>query len=199
MNKGFLNVLLRSENTVFTFRELMLIWEGISQSTAISRVNYYVKTGKLIQLRRGIYAKDRNFNKFEFCTKIFKPSYISFETVLGIEGVIFQKYSSIYLASYQTKEINSGNDSFIFRKLNDRILFNFEGIINKGNYLIASKERAFLDMLYIDKDFYFDNIHSLNFEKITQLLRIYENKRMEKFVNKILTKNVKKNEHTEIS
>ena len=62
---------------------------------------------------------------------------------------------------------------------------NSAGIENKKYYSVASPERAFLDILYINKDYYFDNVRSLNWDKIFELLPIYANKRMEKVVNKI--------------
>jgi len=41
-------------------------------------------------LRRGLYAKDNSYDKNELATKIYIPSYISFETVLRNAGAIFQ-------------------------------------------------------------------------------------------------------------
>ena len=46
-------------------------------------------------------------------------------------------------------------------------------------YVIASKERAFLDMLYLYKEYHFDNLESINWEKVAEILPIYGgNKRM---------------------
>jgi hypothetical protein len=59
-------------------------------SSAIARVSYYVKNSQLIRLRRGLYAKDNDYNKYELATKICIPSYVSFETVLRNAGAIFQ-------------------------------------------------------------------------------------------------------------
>ena len=103
MKRGFLNEILRSNKTVFSFKDLILVWGSIDNLTAGSRVNYYVKKGHLYHIRKGLYAKDKNYDKFELATKIFTPSYISFETVLGKAGVTFQFYSAIFVASYQSK------------------------------------------------------------------------------------------------
>jgi len=187
--KGYLNTLLRSKRTVFTFRELMMLWNDVSVQTALSRVHYYVKNNQLYQIRKGIYAKDKNYDVFELATKIFRPSYISFETVLGMEGVIFQKYNTAFLASYQTKEISCDIHKFTFKKLKDSILLNNSGIINKDDIMIATKERAFLDVIYLNKDYYFDNLISLDFDKVFKLLEIYENKRLETDVKKLYESN----------
>jgi predicted transcriptional regulator of viral defense system len=162
-----------------------MLWGDVSVQTALSRIHYYVKNNQLYQIRKGIYAKNNNYDLFELATKIFKPSYISFETVLGMEGVIFQKYESIFLASYQSKEISCDDNKFAFKKLKDSILLNYAGIINKDDIMIATKERAFLDVIYLNKDYYFDNLLPLDFDKVFKLLGIYENKRLEKEVNKL--------------
>ncbi|MCX6159823.1 MAG: hypothetical protein NTV87_00605, partial [Ignavibacteriae bacterium] len=153
--------------------------------TALSRVHYYVKNNQLYQIRNGIYSKDRDYDVFELATKIFKPSYISFETVLGMEGVIFQKYNSVFLASYQTKVINCDGNEFTFKKLKDSVLLNDAGIKNKDDIMIATRERALLDVLYLNKDYYFDNIQSVDFDKVFKLLDVYNNKRMEADVKRL--------------
>ncbi|MCX6160243.1 MAG: hypothetical protein NTV87_02740 [Ignavibacteriae bacterium] len=182
---GLLNKLLRSRKTVFTFRELTMLWNDVPVQTALSRVHYYVKNNQLYQIRNGIYSKDKDYDVFELATKIFKPSYISFETVLGMEGVIFQKYNSVFLASYQTKIINCDGNEFTFKKLKDSVLLNDAGIINKDDIMIATRERALLDVLYLNKDYYFDNILSVDFDKVFKLLDVYNNKRMEADVKRL--------------
>ena len=182
--KGFLKELLKSKKTVFSFKDLLLIWENIDAKTARSRIHYYLKRGDLYHIRRGFYAKDKNYNRFEFATKIYTPSYISFESVLVNAGVIFQHYRQIFVASYQSKELVCDKQKYLFKKLKTSILINGLGIENKENYSIASPERAFLDILYLNKDSYFDNMSSLNWEKIYKILPIYGiNKRMKKVVN----------------
>ncbi|MBI2638252.1 hypothetical protein HYW83_01540 [Candidatus Peregrinibacteria bacterium] len=175
--------ILRSSNTVFTFKDISIIWGVTDKKAAIASVNYYVKTGGLHRIRRGIYAKDRNYDRFELATKIYTPSYISFETVLTKAGIIFQYYGQIFVASYLTREITADRETYIYKKIKDAILTNGVGIEHKGNYSIASPERAFLDTIYLYKDYHFDNYKSLNREKVFEMLPIYGgNTRMEKTV-----------------
>lgn len=96
MRKGFIKAILRSKQTVFTFKDLLLVWDGTDVDIARKRVNYYIQTGCLCSIRRGIYAKDKNHDRFELATKIFTPAYISFETVLGSAGITFQYYSQFF-------------------------------------------------------------------------------------------------------
>ena len=174
--------ILRSKNTVFTFKDISLIWGDTDRGTAIAGVNYYVKTGALYRIRRGIYAKDENYNKLELASKIYTPSYISFETVLAKAGIVFQFYAQIFVTSYLTREITIDGQIYSYRRIKDSILTNQAGMEKKGNCAIASAERAFLDVLYLNKDYHFDNLSSLNWGKVLEILPIYASKRMEKKV-----------------
>ena len=183
MEKADILSILRSQATVFTFKDILLATTEPKPLLLKRRLNYYVKKGELYHIRRGLYAKDKNYNRLELATKIFTPSYVSFETILKQEGIIFQYYSTIFVASYQTKDIICDHQHYSFRKIKDTILTNNAGIENKGTYAAASKERAFLDMLYIAKDYHFDNLAPLDFDKVLTLLPIYNNKRMSKMVH----------------
>lgn len=108
---------------------------------------------------------------------------MTFETILVEAGIIFQYYTTIFVATYQTKEIECDGQTYSFRKIKDTILTNNAGVLNLGNYFAASKERAFLDVLYLNKDYYFDNLAPLDFDKVLALLPIYDNKRMAKKVH----------------
>jgi len=185
MEKGFLNEILRSSKTVFSFKDLILFWGGIDKLTAGSRVNYYTKHNDLYHIRRGLYAKDKNYDKYELATKIFTPSYVSFETILGQAGITFQHYNQIFIASYTKREITADGQTYSYKRIKDAILTNPAGIESKDNYSIATPERAFLDVVYLNKDYHFDNLGPLNWDKVFEILSIYGgNKRMEKMVKK---------------
>lgn len=182
MEKGdYISTILRSKKTVFSFKDIALLW-GDSGNAARVRVNYYLKNGDLYRIRQGLYAKDKNYDKFELATRVFTPAYVSFETVLGQAGITFQYYGQIFIASYLTREITVEEQTYSFRKIKDVVLTNKAGLENKGEYLMASKERAFLDTIYINKDYHFDNLSSLDWDKVFEMLSIYENKRMAKRV-----------------
>lgn len=175
--------ILRFNKTVFTFKDISLIWGDGDKKATIAGVNYYVKTGELYRIRRGIYAKDKNYDKLELATRIFIPSYVSFETVLTQAGINFQFYKKITAASYQTREIVIDGQTYSYKKIKDFVLTNSVGIGHKDESSIASPERAFLDTIYIHKDYHFDNLGSLNWDKVFEILPIYKNKRMTRKVN----------------
>lgn len=173
--------LYSAKNTVFTTQEISLILGETDLDRLKSRINYFVKKGVLVSLRKGLYAKSSGYEILEASNKIFTPSYISLETVLQRSGVTFQDYSkTIFVVSYQTREIKLGEYTISFKKIKDEILTNSSGIINDDGYAIASGERAFLDRIYLSKNYYFDNLSAIDWESASKLLKIYNNRSMER-------------------
>jgi len=184
MNKGdYLKAILRSKKTVFSVKDIALLWGDPGTNAASARLKYYVQTGDLHRIRQGLYAKDRDYDRLELATRIFTPSYVSFETVLAKAGITFQFYNRIFVATYLAREVGCDGQTFQFRKVKDVILANAEGVDNSGERSIATAERAFLDTLYVSTDYHFDNLTPLNWERVFALLPLYDNKRMAKQVN----------------
>lgn len=186
MEKADILNILKSNKTVFSFKDILLASSEENPALLRRRLYHYTKHGYLYHIRRGLYAKDKNYDKFELATKIFTPAYISFETVLGKTGITFQFYGKIFVASYQSKEITCDGQIYNFKTIKDSILTNDLGIEKRENYSIATPERAFLDVIYLYKDYHFDNLSPLNWDKVREILPIYGgNKRMEKMVKRL--------------
>lgn len=179
---GYLQSILRSSKTVLTLKDIALLWQDAETDAARVRLNYYVKKGDLYRIRRGLYAKSKKYNKLELATRVCTPSYVSFETILAKEGLIFQYQTQITIASYLTRELIIDEQMYIYKKLKDTILTNSMGIEHADGTSVASKERAFLDTLYINTDFHFDNLRALDWGTVMAILPIYENQRMTKKV-----------------
>ncbi len=101
----YLDILLRSSKTIFSNKDVALMWGEEADGSVRVRLNYYVKAKKLIRVHRGLYAKDKNYNRYELATRINTPSYISFETVLGSSGMTFQYYGNIFVADTYNNRI----------------------------------------------------------------------------------------------
>ena len=183
MEKASILSILREGNTVFTFKDILLSSGETNTFLLKRRINYYVKNKELYPIRKGIYAKDKNYDRLELANRIYTPSYISLETVLSREGIVFQHYEQIFLVSYLTREIICDGQKYVFRKIKDTILTNSLGLEKKGNYFIATRERAFLDTVYLNKNYYFDNLSSIDWDRCFEILYIYKNKAMENRLN----------------
>ena len=178
----YLDILLRSSKTIFSNKDVALMWGEEADGSVRVRLNYYVKAKKLIRVHRGLYAKDKNYNRYELATRINTPSYISFETVLGSSGMTFQYYGNIFVASYIKRNMEVDGQRIEFVRMKDYVLSNTLGIENSDGYARATKERAYLDTIYRSKKYYIDNESPLDWEKVFEILPIYHNKRMEKTV-----------------
>ena len=182
-----LRLMLESERTVFQIQSMVLL-TGISDGVRLTKMlNYYVKKGEILNPRRGIYTK-RIFNAEELACSIFHPSYLSLEYVLGQAGVIFQYDSALTSASYLSRTVEVGAQTYSFRQIKPELWLGFEGIVQKDNICIASAERAFLDMVYLSAgNCYFDNLRPLNKKKVKNLIPTYQSKALEQNVKKILS------------
>jgi len=184
----YLEVLLRSPQTIFSTKDACLLWNEDNESIITDRLKVYVKVGKLIRVRRGLYAKDKNYNRYELATRINTPSYISFETVLGSSGMTFQYYGNIFVASYIKRNMEVDGQRIEFVRMKDYVLSNTLGIENSDGYARATKERAYLDTIYRSKKYYIDNESPIDWEKVFEILPIYHNKKMEQTVKKYYDK-----------
>jgi hypothetical protein len=170
--------------TVFKINDIALIMGEEKDDALYKILNYYVKTGKLLNPRRGFYAK-KGYKPEELSCLLYPPTYISLEYVLQRSSVVFQYDSAITNVSYLTREVEIDNQIFRYHKMKGEISTNPAGIIlNKNNINIATPERAFLDMLYLNGKYYFDNPHALNKKAISKLLPIYNSSALVKEVNK---------------
>ena len=117
----------------------------------------------------------------------FTPVYISLEYVLQRAGVIFQYDSRFTMITCLSRELKIEGKIYSYRKIKNELLVSQKGIVQQGNTLtIATPERAFLDMLYLNGAMYFDNLRPLKKELIEAILPVYNSKTLEKRVTKIL-------------
>jgi len=166
--------------TVFNTRDLALIWNEINADHLKAKIAYYVKRGALIRLTRGVFARDKKYDVMELANSISAPSYISFETALRFAGMIFQQYDTIFISGKWSKVGEIGSQKFAFKKMKKSVLYNSQGIENRGGYGVAGPERAFLDMIYLFPDYYFDNLSPVDWDKCFEIVKIYSNKQLEK-------------------
>ena len=179
--------LYKSSRTVFRIMDIALLLNVEKVGSLRKILNYHVQTGKLLNPRKGFYAKE-GYKPEELACLLYPPTYISLEYVLQRAGAIFQYDSAITGISYLTRETDVDGKTFRYRQIKGEILTNTAGIIlNKNNVNIATPERAFLDMLYLNKNFHFDNLHILSKKAISALLPIYNSQTLTKTANNLLS------------
>jgi hypothetical protein len=188
IEKDITLAMYREQHSVFRLKEIAII-TGLSDFQSLNKkLNYAVRTGKIANPRKGIYSLS-DYDPEELACKIFTPSYISLEYVLQQSGVIFQYDSGITSVSYLAREVEVDGRLFRYRKIKGEVLTHPMGIRQEKNHVnVASSERAFLDLLYLAPETYFDNINPLNSKRVHQLLPIYQSNALVKRAKPYLRK-----------
>jgi hypothetical protein len=184
-NKDLIMAIFSDKRSVFTLNDVAMLVDVDDFKKINERLNYYVRKGKLQRPRKGIYTK-QVYNIEELICSLYTPSYISLEYVLQKWGIVFQYDERITAVSYLRRTIEVENKKLSYRKVKGEILVSTEGINRNGNINIATPERAFLDLLYLNGDTYFDNINPLDIQFIKKLLPIYNSKALVERVAKLL-------------
>lgn len=179
------NKILDTGKTVFTKKDLEKIL-SFNNKKALDMFLYREKDKWFLKrIFYWIYVL-KNYDILELACKIRKKSYISLETVLKNKWVIFQYYDEIFLVGDDNLEKKVWRTKFKFHKIKDTVLLNQCWLEHKKNYTIASVERAICDKVYLSKNYYFDDLSAIDFEKLEEISKIYNNKRVILEINKLI-------------
>lgn len=187
LQQNVLETILSSPRSVFNVQSLRMLTESEDSQKLTKSLHYYVKEGKVRNPRRGIYTK-ATYDEKEMACSLFRPAYVSLEYVLQRCGVVFQYDDAVTCVSYLNRSVEIDEKTYRFRIINPELWIGMEGIAQQDNILIATPERAFLDMVYLSAgNCYFDNLHPLNKTKIKQLLPLYKSKVLPQRVTELLS------------
>ncbi len=171
-----------------------LLFENRSYAVPQIRIQRMVKKGELIPLKRGMYETDSTAPGFLMANAILGPSYISFEYALSYHSMIPEQvitYTSATFGKNKKKEFMNSFGTFTYRDIPQEVFPYYYSRELYGNrpYLIASREKALCDQLYIAapirgihdfEEFLFDGMRldedifdSLDFEKIKRIAPLY--------------------------
>ncbi len=185
IEKDIILSVYQNSRTVFRLNDIAML-TGISDFLSLNKkLNYYVHSGKLLNPRKGIYAKPR-YNSEELACSVYTPAYISLEYVLQKSGIVFQYDSRLTMVSYLSRTIEVDKQIYSYRRIKEKILINMNGIIRLDNVNIATPERAFLDLLYLDKEYFFDNLRTIDERQVLKLLPLYQSKSLTQRATKLL-------------
>ena len=176
--ENILETILGSPKSVFTLQSLVMLTECSNTKKLTKSLHYYAKNGKLLNPRKGVYAKLK-YDEQEMACSLFRPSYISLEYVLGRAGVVFQWDDTVTNVSYLSREVDVDGKTYRFRKINPEIWVGMEGIEQRDGVAMATPEKAFLDTVYLSAgNCYFDNLRPLSVKKINELLPFFNSAKL---------------------
>lgn len=102
----------------------------------------------LQRLKKGVYISALNPpDTFEIANAIYTPSYVSLESALNYYGVLPQfPYSVTSVSPKKSKKLLIDEKEFEYVQISHKLYWDFR---REGQALIASPEKALLDMVYI--------------------------------------------------
>ena len=180
--------LLVSGKNLFSLQDLAVIWEVGESKKLKEQVKYYLRKGRLHQIKRGIYSLKKEYSDLDLAQKLIPLSYITFHTALSIQGINFQYYTEIHSSSLKSRRIKIGDKTFVYHKIPEQAFYNNLGLIKEPTYTIASPERAIVESLLFATRLGFDHLDNIDKDKLIEITKLYENKRLEARVKKLIKK-----------
>jgi len=160
------------------FHSSMLAASGVNPIDLGRQLPRWVKSGKLVQLRRKLYVLSIQHQKtrphpFLIANRIKQASYVSLQSALEYHGLIPEYVPSITsISTGRPEEVVTPLGSFIFRHVKKELFSNYQ-LIDLGeeqSAFIATPEKALLDLLYLtsssDKPEY---LRELRLQNLTNL------------------------------
>ncbi|MEK7376434.1 MAG: hypothetical protein AABZ57_04655 [Candidatus Margulisiibacteriota bacterium] len=153
----------------------LLLFPDILPASFNQNIKNWLKTGKLIKLKRGLYITKDYYEKcadkdgyVEYLSSIINfPSYISKETALSKYGMLSEAvFGMSAVSSKATRSYISGISVFTYSKIKETLFNGFhEEFFLENRYYFAKKSKALFDYLYFQKR----KLRKINGESINSL------------------------------
>lgn len=137
---------------IYSFDDLAIKFRDYVNINA--KIRREIKSGKLIEIARGLYETDANTSGKYLAGRIFGPSYLSFDYALAshslIPEAVYRAYTSATFQKRKAKQYQNPFGVFTYRDVPPEvyplgILLREE---NGYSYQIATPEKALCDKLY---------------------------------------------------
>ncbi len=131
----------------------MVMEELRDYSSPKARLTRLLKSGKLVQIRRGLFVDNLALPPKTLAPILYGPSYISFQTVLAASGLIPERVTVISSASYnknKDKTFYTPMGTYEYLYLPTAVYpYGIRQVEEQGiYYLMASPEKALCDAVY---------------------------------------------------
>jgi len=177
---------LQKENlALFSLDDFKKIFKIAKRNTLYKKIQRLEEKKIIKRLAKGkylfLFQKPHDFLMANF---LYQPSYISLESALSLYGIISgMSYQITSLTPKKTKTIVIDVKEYVYSQIKSSLFWGYE---KKQEFLIADKEKAFLDYLY----FAFKGLRQKDLSEFD--LSSLDKKRIKNYFNKIKDKNFKK-------
>lgn len=152
---------------IFHIDDLANLWNIQNKNTLRVTLKRYVENELFYRIYRGFYSllPVNGLNPILVGAKaIHQFCYLSTETVLRGEGYISHEIGCYTFVGSKSLKFTISGVGYKSRQLNEKYLYNPEGVLLKDGVKIATAERAICDMLYFNPNYHFDR--PVNWRKI---------------------------------
>jgi len=143
-----LNKLYKNNISLLTTLDIENLLQIKSSRTLEDLIKRLIQENVLTSVEKGkYYITSKQPSNFEIANFLYSPSYISFETALNYYGLLSQfplEITSATLGKKAEKEMNK--QLFTYSHIDKKF---FTGYYKESNYLIATKEKALFDEIYL--------------------------------------------------
>lgn len=140
------------------FSSALLKAGDVDRVDIASQLSRWVKSGKLLSLRRGVYALAPRYSRraahpFEVANLLQRPSYVSLESALSFHGLIPEAvFATTSVTTARPGEFETPLGHFDYRHVSKRMWWGYRlEPLGDGaaSALIARPEKALLDLAYL--------------------------------------------------
>ncbi len=171
--------LLKQNRKIFSTDDLALLWNISNRNTLLTTIKRYLNKNILYSLRKGLYsvAPPETLSPYSLGTAYIAGfCYLSLQTILSKHGLINQYPRVITLIGSRSRSFSIAGNSYLCQKMAPKYLNNLEGIELYRSFPIATIERAIVDMLYYNQNFYFDQDISPYLDRVREIQQQVFNK-----------------------
>lgn len=164
------------------FSSSLLLAGKVSVAQVRLQLSRWVQTGRLLQLRRGVYALAPAWRKVEphpflAANRLQRGSYVSLQSAMAFHGIIPEYVPVVTsVGPGRPETLRNPLGTFQFKHLTSRMLFGYARVevAPRQFAFVASPEKALLDLAYFepgaDSTDYLRELRLQNFEAINRQL-----------------------------
>jgi predicted transcriptional regulator of viral defense system len=173
-----LEQLLSTVSDLPVFTSALLMTAGVSPVDVQKQLARWAKSGKVIQLRRGLYALGEPYRKvsalpFLVANRLREPSYVSLQSALAYHGMI-PEFVPVVTSVTRGRPgmVTTPLGRFLYRHVQGSLFRGFREVeVGDGQKaFVATPEKSLLDLLYLtprsDEKTYLDELRLQNLEAL---------------------------------
>ena len=178
------------------FETSLLLAGNINPKNIRLQLTRWVKSGRVYQLRRGLYAIAPPYQKgkphpFLVANRLQRASYVSLQSALAFYGLIPEIVNTtVSVTTGRPQRFETPLGVYQFRHIKTGFLFGYQMTDLGGQQaLVAVPEKALLDLVYLQpggqsKNFLhalrLQNLERLNLDVLEKLSQVYDSPKMRK-------------------